>query len=118
MEKNKGLMRLFYATLYSWQGFKSAWLNEAAFRQELVFLITMTAVSFVFDVSAVERFAMIASIMLILIVELINSAIECVVDRISTERHILSGRAKDYGSLAVLLSVFIAIATWLVILLN
>ncbi len=61
---------------------------------------------------------MLSSITLILIVELLNSAIECVVDRVSTDRHELSGRAKDYGSLAVLLTVMIAAATWLTILLN
>ena len=118
MEKNKGFMRLYYACLYSWQGLKSAWRNEAAFKQEVIILILLAAVSFYLDVTALERLAMIVSITLILIVELLNSAIECVVDRISTDRHILSGRAKDYGSLAVLISVLIAIATWLVILLD
>jgi len=118
LEKNKGIMRLFYAGLYSWQGLKSAWANEAAFKQEVLLLFVMSAISFMFDVSAIERLAMIVSIVVILIVELVNSAIECIVDRISTERHTLSGRAKDYGSLAVLLSVLIAMATWLVILLS
>jgi diacylglycerol kinase (ATP) len=116
VEKNKGFMRLYYAGLYSWKGLRSAWKNETAFKQEVILLFTLTASSFFFDVSAIERLAMIASIVLIVIVELLNSAIECVVDRVSTERHTLSGRAKDYGSLAVLLSLLIALSTWLVIL--
>ena len=118
MTKNQGIMRLFYACKYSWQGLRSALINEAAFRQELILLLILGAISFFLDISAIERLAMFASIMLILIVELLNSAIECVVDRVSTEHHILSGRAKDYGSLAVLISVLIAFTTWLVILLG
>jgi diacylglycerol kinase (ATP) len=118
LEKNKGIMRLFYAGLYSWQGLKSAWANEAAVKQEIILLLVLTILSFIFDITTIERLAMIASIMLVLIVELLNSAIECIVDRVSTEHHILSGRAKDYGSLAVLLSLIIAASTWIVILLT
>lgn len=116
MKKNTGIMRLFYAGLYSWQGFKAALNNEAPFREEFIAFIPLVGLSFYLDVSAYERLAMIASLVLILIVEILNSAIECVVDRVSSEHHVLSGRAKDYGSLAVLLSIFIAIATWAVIL--
>lgn len=116
MAKNAGIKRIFYAGLYSWQGFRSALVNEAPFREEFIAAIPLVALSFYLDVSAYERLAMIASLVLILIVEILNSAIECVVDRISTEHHKLSGRAKDYGSLAVLLSIFIAIATWVLIL--
>ncbi len=118
MEKNTGIKRIFYAGLYSWKGFRSALVNEAPFREEFIATIPLLALSFYLDVSAYERLAMIASLILILIVEILNSAIECVVDRIGTEHHVLSGRAKDYGSLAVLLSIFIAIATWTVILLT
>jgi len=118
MTKNQGLMRLVYACQFSWQGLRSALINEAAFRQEFILFLCLGAGSFFLDISAVERLAMLASILFIIIVELLNSAIECVVDRVSTEHHILSGRAKDYGSLAVLISVLIAIATWLVILLD
>jgi len=109
-------MRLFYAGLYSWQGFKSALVNETPFREEFIAAIPLVALSFYLDVSAYERLAMIASLVFILIVEILNSAIECVVDRIGTEQHKLSGRAKDYGSLAVLFSILIAIAVWWVIL--
>jgi len=118
MEKNSGIKRFFYASLYSWQGFKSAMSHESAFRQEFIAAIILTAFSFYLDVSAYERLALIASLAFVLIVELINSAIECVVDRVGTERHVLSGRAKDYGSLAVLITLLIAIATWTLIIFN
>lgn len=118
MEKNTGIKRLLYATLYSWQGFRSALTNESAFRQEFIAAILLAGFSFYLDVSAYERLAMIASLALILIVELLNSAIECVVDRVSTDHHTLSGRAKDYGSFAVLISLLITIATWTLIIIN
>jgi len=118
MEKNTGIKRLIYATRYSWQGLISALSNEAAFKQEFIATLILSAFSFYLDVTAYERLAMIVSLALILIIELINSAIECVVDRVSTERHTLSGRAKDYGSLAVLITVLIAVATWLLIIFN
>jgi diacylglycerol kinase (ATP) len=118
LEKNQGIMRLFYAGLYSWKGLKSAWANEAAVKQEIILLLVLTILSFTFDVTTVERLVMIASIIFVIIVELLNSAIECIVDRVSTEHHLLSGRAKDYGSLAVLLSLIIAASTWIVILLT
>lgn len=116
MAKNAGIKRFFYAGLYSWQGFRSALVNEVPFRQEFIATIPLVALSFYLDVSAYERLAMIISLIVVLLVEILNSAIECVIDRVSTEHHILSGRAKDYGSLAVLLSIFVAIATWGVIL--
>jgi diacylglycerol kinase (ATP) len=118
MKKNTGIMRLVYAAQYSWQGFKSALSNETAFRQEFVGLVLLTAVTFFLDVSRLEQVLMVGSLILVLIVEVLNSAIECVVDRVSTDRHTLSGRAKDYGSLAVLLSILIVIMIWAVILLN
>jgi diacylglycerol kinase (ATP) len=116
VEKNTGIKRLFYATLYSWQGFKSALANESAFRQEFILVLALTALSFYLDVTGMERLAMLSSLTLILIVELLNSAIECVVDRVSLDKHTLSGRAKDYGSFAVLLTLIIAAATWGLIL--
>ncbi len=116
MEKNTGLKRILYAGLYSWKGFRSALTNETAFQQEFIALLFFGGLSFFLDVSAYERLAMIISLVFILIVEVLNSAIECIVDRVSTEPHTLSGRSKDYGSFAVLLSIFIAIAVWWVIL--
>ncbi len=116
MEKNTGLKRLFYAATYSWKGFRSAIEHEAAFRQECVLFLALGVISCFLDITGIERLALLGSVALILIVELINSAIECVVDRISTEHHVLSGRAKDYGSLAVFISLCFTIATWWTIL--
>jgi len=118
MKKNTGLMRLFYASQYSWQGLKSALVNEAAFQQEFAAFVILTVVTFFLEITAVEQVAMIVSLLLVLIVEILNSAIECVVDRVSIERHTLSGRAKDYGSLAVLITIIIVVMTWSVILFN
>ncbi|MCX4186592.1 diacylglycerol kinase [Methylophaga sp. OBS4] len=118
MQKNQGIKRLFHAAIYSWQGLLSALKYEEAFRQEFIAFILLSSFSFFLDVTAIERLAMISSLMLVMIVEILNSAIETVVDRVSTDRHKLSGRAKDYGSFAVLMTIFIAIATWLIIILK
>jgi len=116
MEKNTGIKRILFAALYSWQGFKSAITKESAFQQEFLAVTLLGGLSFFLEVTAYEQLAMIISLIVILIVEILNSAIECVVDRVGTEHHALSGRAKDYGSLAVLLCIAIAIAIWAVIL--
>ena len=118
MQKNQGFKRLFYAALYSWQGLVSALKNEAAFQQEFAAFILLGGLSFYLDVTAIERLLMICSLVLVMIVEVLNSAIEAVVDRVGTDRHTLSGRAKDYGSFAVLMTILIAVAVWAVILLN
>ena len=118
MGKNTGLKRIIYASQYSWQGLKAALTNEAAFQQEFAAFILLTITTFFLDISGIEQVAMIISLLIVLIVEILNSAIECVVDRIGTEQHILSGRAKDYGSLAVLISLIIVVMTWLAILFN
>ena len=118
MQKNVGLMRLVYACQYSWQWLKAALSNEAAFRQEFFGFVFLTLITFFLDVTGLEQIAMVISLILVLIIEIINSAIECVVDRVSTERHTLSGRAKDYGSLAVLMSIIVVIMTWGVILIG
>ncbi|CZF80529.1 MULTISPECIES: diacylglycerol kinase [Grimontia] len=113
MKPNKtGLKRVLYATGYSFQGLRAAWNNEAAFRQELVLLIVMTTLSFFLPVTKVEQLLMVASLFIVVIVELINSAIEAVVDRIGPERHELSGRAKDIGSAAVFISLLLVVITW------
>lgn len=117
MEKNRGIKRLLFALVYSWQGLISALKHEEAFRQEFFAFVLLTAFSFYLDVTAVERLLMISSLVLVMIVEILNSAIETVVDRVSTDKHKLSGRAKDYGSFAVSMTILIATATWLTILL-
>ncbi len=118
MKKNTGLMRLFYACQYSWQGLTSALRNETAFKQEFTASIILIAITFFLDITLTEQAAMIASLILVMLIEILNSAIECVVDRVGTERHPLSGRAKDYGSLAVLMTLIIVVLTWSSILLS
>ena len=116
MKKYTGIKRIMYAFVYSWQGFRSALANETAFLQECVIAVLLGVLSFYLDVSAYERLAMLISLGLVLIIELINSAIECVADRVDSGYHVLSGRAKDYGSLAVLFSIVMTAAIWIVIL--
>lgn len=111
-----GLKRVFDATIYSIQGLKAAWKYEAAFRQEIVLLIVLTVTTFFLSVTKLEQLAMIASLFLVLIVELLNSAVEAVVDRIGSDYHELSGRAKDIGSAAVFVAMVLAGITWFVVL--
>lgn len=111
-----GIRRVINATGYSFKGLIAAWQCEAAFRQELVLTIVLSATALFLPVSNAEKLALIASLLLVLIVELINSAIEAVVDRIGSEQHELSGRAKDLGSAAVFVSLCLTIITWVTIL--
>lgn len=115
---NTGIKRIFKATEYSIQGLKAAFKYEAAIRQELALLLVASILVCVFDVSVVERILMLGVVCLVLIVELLNSAIEAVVDRIGIEHHELSGRAKDIGSAAVLVALIFAAFTWCYILLS
>lgn len=116
IEKRTGVKRLIFATYYSLRGLCSCVRHESAFRQELVIFLLLLPVVFLVDFSAVERLALIGVILAVMVIEAINSAIECTLDRFSTELHPLAGRAKDYGSLAVFITLFIAVATWLVLL--
>jgi diacylglycerol kinase (ATP) len=116
--KKTGIMRLWKAFLNSKKGF--IWLikNEAAFQQEmLLFIICLPVIVFV-DVSQTEKILLFLSLALILLAEVINTAIEVVVDRIGKELHELSGLAKDLGSLLVLMSVGVAILVWGIILIK
>ena len=117
-KSKSGLKRIFSALLYSIDGFKSAWRHEHAFRQELGVFVVGAVIALVLKVSAFEKLVLIGTLTLILIVELINSSIEAVVDRVSLERHPLSKNAKDFGSAAVLLTFLLAIASWAVVLCN
>lgn len=117
-KSKSGLKRIFSAFFYSMDGLKAAWKHEHAFRQELGLFVAGTLVALVLKVSAFEKLVLIAVLVLVLIVELINSAVEAVVDRISLERHPLSKNAKDFGSAAVLLACLLAAATWAVVLFN
>lgn len=111
-----GLMRIINAARYSWKGIKHAYRNEAAFRQELWGCILLVPAAFYFAHSLGDQLLLIASLLLVLIVELLNSAIEAVVDRIGSEQHKLSGAAKDMGSAAVLFSIIIVALVWFSVL--
>jgi len=93
-----GLTRIIKAAGYSWKGIRAAWINEAAFRQESVAVIAAIIIACWLDVDPITRVLLIGSVMLVMIVEILNSAIEAVVDRIGSDYHELSGRAKDMGS--------------------
>jgi len=111
-----GLTRIRNATRYSWQGLRSAFRHESAFRQELLLAGVLIPAAFRVGSTAVELALLIGSVLLVLVVELLNSAIEAVVDRIGSEFHDLSGRAKDLGSAAVMLSLLLAGVVWGLIL--
>lgn len=111
-----GFSRIVDATRYSWYGIKAAFRHEAAFRQELALAIIGTLLACVLADSGVEFLLLVLPLLLLLAVELLNSAIEAVVDRVGEEHHELSGRAKDMGSAAVFTSSGIALISWAVIL--
>jgi len=115
-KNNPGLKRLWLATLNSRRSLTWLVRNEAAFREELLLLVVLGGASFALDVSALQRCALIVSLLLILLVEILNTAIETTIDRIDTARHPLSGLAKDLGSAAVFLSLVIAAVVWVSIL--
>lgn len=115
---NTGLKRIIKATGYSIQGLKAAFKHEAAIRQELVLLCAAILLLVWLDVSVIETILMLGVVVLVLVIELMNSAIEAVVDRIGVERHELSGRAKDIGSAAVFVALLFAGFTWIFILIN
>ena len=107
-----GFKRIVNAGGYSWSGLKSAYINEAAFRQELWLTIALAPIAIIFGPSNADKAILIASLVFILLIEILNSALEAVVDRFGDEIHPLSGRAKDMGSAAVLLAFIIAGLVW------
>jgi diacylglycerol kinase (ATP) len=115
MEKHTGISRLINAFFYSLAGFRAAWKNEESFRQEIIIGIFIIPAGLWLGMTGTQRALLISIYFLIPLVELINSAIEAIVDRVSTDQHELSGRAKDLGSAAVLVSICIAIIVWLLI---
>ncbi len=114
---HKGLSHVFKAFGYSMQGLKAAWQYEEAFRLELLTLIVMLPAALWLGGNGVERALLVGSLLLVLVVELINSAIEAVVDRVSTDHHTLAGRAKDIGSAAVFMALVNVAVVWTCILL-
>lgn len=117
-KSKNGLKRIFAAFSYSVDGFKAAWRYEAAFRQELVVVFIGTIAALSLRISAFEKLMLVGLMVFVLIVELINSAIETVVDRISLDANPLSKNAKDMGSTAVALAILVAVAAWVVVLFN
>jgi diacylglycerol kinase (ATP) len=111
-QNKKGIRRLINATGYSVEGFKAAFKNEAAFRQEMALTAVMIPAGFWLGTTAVERGLLVASCLMVLITELLNSAVEAVVDRVGLEHHLLSKQAKDMGSAAVLLSLVMTMTVW------
>ena len=107
-----GFTRIINAAGYSWLGFKAAYKHEAAFRQELWLCIALTAVALYFGQGYAEKAILIASLIFILLIEILNSALEAVVDRFGDEIHPLAGRAKDMGSAAVFLAFIVAGLIW------
>jgi diacylglycerol kinase (ATP) len=116
-KSKSGIKRILNALVYSLDGFKTAWRTEHAFRQEVLLVSIATVIALSLPVPALQKLLLIGVLVIVLIVELINSAIEAVVDRISLERHPFSKNAKDFGSAAVLLALLLAAATWGVIVL-
>jgi diacylglycerol kinase (ATP) len=111
-----GLARLIRAISCSRAGFSSAWKNEEAFRQELLLAVVLVPLAIWLGDSGVERALLVGSLVLVVLVELINTAVEVVVNRISTDHHELSGLAKDLGSAAVSVSLVHAVVVWLLVL--
>ncbi|MDQ6977330.1 MAG: diacylglycerol kinase [Ghiorsea sp.] len=112
------LEHLWHATQWSFAGLKAAWQYEQAFRIEIMASLFIVPLAFYLAEGAVEQVLMLGAWMLVIIVELLNSAIEATVDRIGTEHHELSGRAKDLASAAVLLCNITFVGTWAILLLQ
>lgn len=115
-KSKSGLQRIWRAAFYSFEGFRSALKHEHAFRQELMLCAVLLPLAIWLPLVATERVLLIATLLIVLIVELLNSAIEAVVDRVSLDNHELSKRAKDLGSAAVMLSIINTVAVWLIVL--
>jgi diacylglycerol kinase (ATP) len=111
-----GLRRIWSAFNYSLSGLHAAYLNEDAFRQESMLAAIMIPVALLLPVPGIGKALMIGSVLMVLVVELLNSAIEAAIDRISLDRHRLSKRAKDIGSAAVLIALINVLATWSLVL--
>ena len=116
-QKSKGgLRRILDATRYSLDGVAAALRHEHAFRQELIAVAVLAPVGWLLGANGIQRALLIGSLLIVLSVELLNSAVEAVVDRVSLERHDLAKRAKDLGSAAVMLSIANAAIVWLLVL--
>ncbi len=113
---NQGFTRIIKASQYSWQGLCAAYRHEQAFRQEAWLCALLVPLGLWLGQDGVERALLVASVLLLPLIEILNSAIEAVVDRIGEEQHELAGRAKDMGSAAVAFAILILIAVWILVL--
>lgn len=113
---NRGITRMIKASGYSWQGLRAAWRNEAAFREETWLALVLVPLGLWFGDGGVEKALLVGSVILLLLVELLNSAIEAVVDRFGGEMHELSARAKDMASAAVALAILLLVVVWMLVL--
>lgn len=114
---NRGIARIIKATGYSWQGLRAAYRHEAAFRQEIWLCLVMIPLGLYLGEGGVEKALLVSSVILLPLVEILNSALEAVVDRFGGEQHELSGRAKDMGSAAVAIAIALMVLVWLLVLL-
>ena len=112
---NRGFSRAWHAAKNSWCGMVYAFQEESAFRQELLLLVILSPVAILLPASVLQKVVLVASLLMVLVVELLNSSVEAAIDRISFEHHDLSKRAKDFGSAAVMLTLFIAGLLWITI---
>lgn len=112
LKGKSGITRLINATRYSMQGFRAAYRNEDAFREEVLLAIVLIPAALLIPVGAVEKVLLIGSVLLLMLTEILNTAVEAVVDRIGPEIHPLSGRAKDLGSAAVFIATVLLAVTW------
>ena len=109
---NRGLTRAWHAAKNSWCGIVYAFKEESAFRQELTLFIILSPVAIILPVNFLEKILLIAALIMILVIELLNSSVEAAIDRISFEHHDLSKRAKDFGSAAVMLTLLVTALIW------
>ena len=109
---NRGIARAWHAAKNSWCSLVYAFLEESAFRQELTLLILLTPVALLLPITLLEKSLLVSSLVMVLVIELLNSSVEAAIDRISFEHHDLSKRAKDFGSAAVMLALLVAALIW------
>jgi len=109
---NTGITRIIKAFGFSMKGFRAAWKHEAAFRQELMLTVVLAPLAFVISETTTQLVLLLLTLFVVLITEILNSAVEAVVDRVSDEQHKLAGRAKDMGSAAVFLSLTMTAVIW------
>jgi diacylglycerol kinase (ATP) len=115
-KSSKGLFRIIRATGHSWKGVCAAYRHEAAFREEVWLCIVMIPLGLYLGDNGIEKALLVSSVMLLPLTEVLNSALEAVVDRISEERHELSGRAKDMASAAVAMAFILLTVVWVLVL--